>query len=549
MAINGDDKIARTVGTQVLIFGLVFGMAASVRRQSIEKHVDNVSALIIGYGLQFIILPLLGFLLVKAIELEFASGITLIILMTSPGGAFSNWCSSLFNSDLALSITMTMYSTLLGVLMVPCNVVMYSSWLFPDDDVLSYIDWLHLFLTITVVLVAGALGLYFSIRSDSFAFNLFANRIGNISGISLLVFIVMVMIYGDNNVDIHFAGHSWMFYYGIAVPPVISLIIATAGGTFFSLPKPECVTVAIESSCQNSAIVVTAVLAMFQGDELKEALAVPLYYALIDGIVLILYFILMWKKGWTKAPKDEYFLTVIGTPYEVWDDYNVGANHRNRSNDNNKQAVEEQFDDGVVLKETHVEHGSRRRTFLFWRKSKNLDASKDAPTISPTSTLSPEAFGYSPRSDEPSQPSQEENKKTTRSYGRRLSRAVKSLFIDESAHNDPNSVDRDLSIAGESDLESGLSVGDIDNDMNLSGFSFKERIVRGSMKAKHMFFSSVNAKQDPTSNDIKNDIKKDLETTFSTNETDSVTSADDKSPRRNHGHMEDINLNDESRSM
>ena len=71
--------------------------------------------------------------------------------------------------------------------------------------------------------------------------------------------------------------------------------------------------------------------------------------------------------------------------------------------------MEEQFDDGVVLKETHVEHGSRRRTFLFWRKSKNLDASKDAPTISPTSTLSPEAFGYSPRSDEPSQPSQEDH--------------------------------------------------------------------------------------------------------------------------------------------
>lgn len=56
---------------------------------------------------------------------------------------------------------------------------------------------------------------------------------------------------------------------------------------------------------------------MFQGEQLATAMAVPLYYGLLEAAILGLYCIVAWKAGWTKAPRNIGFLTMIGTSYEV----------------------------------------------------------------------------------------------------------------------------------------------------------------------------------------------------------------------------------------
>ena len=54
--------------------------------------------------------------------------------------------------------------------------------------------------------------------------------------------------------------------------------------------------------------------------ERGQALCVPLFYGLMEAIVLGIYCIIGWKLGWTKAPRDEKFCVVIVTTYEVDDD-------------------------------------------------------------------------------------------------------------------------------------------------------------------------------------------------------------------------------------
>jgi len=66
---------------------------------------------------------LLGFAVVKVMQLPAAQGITLIVVTSSPGGSYSNWWCSLFNASLALSVTMTAISTILSVVMLPANLL------------------------------------------------------------------------------------------------------------------------------------------------------------------------------------------------------------------------------------------------------------------------------------------------------------------------------------------------------------------------------------------------------------------------------------------
>ena len=69
----------------------VFGMSATVNLKSLQKQMRNKEALLTGIVLQFVLLPFLGFSVVKALDLSSPMGITLLVLTSSPGGSYSNW--------------------------------------------------------------------------------------------------------------------------------------------------------------------------------------------------------------------------------------------------------------------------------------------------------------------------------------------------------------------------------------------------------------------------------------------------------------------------
>jgi len=121
---------------KVLLFGLVFGMSATVDIDNLKSQIGNKSAILVGCGLQFFFLPFVGFLIVKTAGLDHAMAVTLLVLTSSPGGSYSNWWCSLFNADLALSVCMTAISTFASLFMLPLNLLVYAKYSL-GDDVLS----------------------------------------------------------------------------------------------------------------------------------------------------------------------------------------------------------------------------------------------------------------------------------------------------------------------------------------------------------------------------------------------------------------------------
>ena len=75
----------------LLLFALVFGMSATVDIQALKLQMKNKKAILTGCFLQFVLLPLLGFIVVKSFQLNEAMGITLLVVTSSPGGSYSNW--------------------------------------------------------------------------------------------------------------------------------------------------------------------------------------------------------------------------------------------------------------------------------------------------------------------------------------------------------------------------------------------------------------------------------------------------------------------------
>ncbi len=80
----------------------------------------------LGTSLQFLVMPLLGFLLAKMFGLspELAAGV--ILVGSCPGGTASNVIAYLAKGDVALSVSLTSVSTLLSPLLTPLMTYLYA---------------------------------------------------------------------------------------------------------------------------------------------------------------------------------------------------------------------------------------------------------------------------------------------------------------------------------------------------------------------------------------------------------------------------------------
>jgi len=340
-------NVLAQVISNTLLFILVFGMSATVDVKHLRQQLNNKVAIMTGCGTQYVIMPLMGFLTVITLKsyLTEPMKISLLIVASSPGGSYSNWWCSMFNADLALSVTMTAISTAMSMFMLPLNLLLYVNAAFGfgskdgETSILQNIGWASLFTSVAIVILAVGLGLCASIKISSHRFNVFANRLGSLSGVLMIIFsVTLSSLSGKSEAQIW--GQPWSFYVGVTAPCLLGLFFATICALVARLRKPEVVSVGVECAYQNVGIATSAVIAMFDDPiERGQALCVPLFYGVMEAVVIGIYCVICWKVGWTKAPKDVNFCTMITTTHEVDDNTQRGEIAGGRMDEGRQQEL------------------------------------------------------------------------------------------------------------------------------------------------------------------------------------------------------------------
>ncbi len=383
-------RVLAQVISSTLLFILVFGMSATVDVKHLRVQMKNKGAILAGVVTQYIFMPLLGYLTVISLTgsgMTEPTAISLLIVMSSPGGSYSNWWCSLFNADLALSVTMTTVSTILSILFLPANLLLYITVGFGSGvggvSILDTIDWGSLFISIAIVIFAIMLGLCASFKISSHRFNRFANQLGSCSGILLIIFsIVVSSLSGSNEAQIW--GQSWTFYVGVIAPCLVGLVFATVFALAARLKKPEVVTVGVECCYQNVGIATSAAAAMFKNPiDRGQALCVPLFYGVMEAILLAIFCIICWKIGWTKAPRDARFCTMIATTYEVDDNNGSSDSTVGPYDEELRENVSSLVSPATVSSSESWSENSRRRPLPFLFRKRN------APIIEETQSSVP----------------------------------------------------------------------------------------------------------------------------------------------------------------
>jgi bile acid:Na+ symporter, BASS family len=237
----GDFKFSSLITPLIQL--IMFGMGTSMGVEDFVGVVKMPKGVVIGVFSHFLIMPAVGFAIasMSGFEPEIAAGI--ILIGCSPNGMASNVISYLAKANLALSITITAFSTLLAPFMTPMLMKFYAGALV-DIEVLDMM-W---DITKMVIIPIGAGLLFNKFLSGKAKWLDDAMPLVSMFGIAFIIVIITA------------AGRESLLNIGPALILLVLLhnlsgyFLGYWSGRLFKMSERDCRTMAIEVGMQNGGL-------------------------------------------------------------------------------------------------------------------------------------------------------------------------------------------------------------------------------------------------------------------------------------------------------
>ena len=126
-ALKNIDEIRLNFSSAGLLFMnitlafIMFGVALEIKLENFKKLFYNPKSAILGIVSQVLILPGLTFLLIIIMNPPPSIAMGMILIAACPGGNISNFISALAKGNIALSVSLTAFTTLSATLITPAN--------------------------------------------------------------------------------------------------------------------------------------------------------------------------------------------------------------------------------------------------------------------------------------------------------------------------------------------------------------------------------------------------------------------------------------------
>ena len=256
---------------------IMFGMGTTIRLGDFRDVWEKRRIVFLAALLQFTIMPGLGVMVSTLLSLPEEVMIGMVLVGSCPGGTASNVIVYLARGNVALSVTMTMFSTMLAPLFTPGIIFL----LLKRSIDLSFASlFLSVFQVVAVPLVAGLLVRHFF----SGPVTRYSKFFPGVSVLSITLIIACVMaLNADKVIALPVA---------VAAAVVLHNLLGLAAGygvaRLLSCSHIDCRTVAVEIGMQNSGLGVTLANQFFQPLSALPGALFSLWHNL-SGIVLAKY--------------------------------------------------------------------------------------------------------------------------------------------------------------------------------------------------------------------------------------------------------------------
>lgn len=278
---------AETTLLGIMMMVIMLGMGASMTPRDFLIAFRKPKGILVGLLSQFAVMPLLGFLLAMGLGFPQALVVGLLLIACMPGGTTSNVFAYFSKGVLALSIMMTVVSTLVAVVMVPVLLSFYGGlagvsgeYAIPPSNVAQIL---------VVLLVPTILGMI--LRKLNPNVGATVELIGSFMGVFVIIFLIATWV-----------PRNYMLLLETPLPVYVATIGIGLMGMLFGYwvarglaqDTNRARTISLETGIQNGPLAVLVITLTFTGQMQQDVLLIPVLYSLF--IVLTSTAITVWYR-------------------------------------------------------------------------------------------------------------------------------------------------------------------------------------------------------------------------------------------------------------
>ncbi|MEY3971938.1 MAG: hypothetical protein RLY84_331, partial [Actinomycetota bacterium] len=242
--------------------------------------------LVIGWVTQFGIMPLTAYVLIVTVLFPFSTtediiliALGALIMGSVPAGTTSNLFTYFSKGNLALSVTMTVNSTLWAFIMTPAAMFVYSRLLGLDESL--SIDFRELALVIVGLIIPVALGML--LRRLSSNIGAVLELLGGVFGLLFIPFLIIIWVPRNWQLLLTTEWPTYVVAIGLGL---VGITVAYYFAKLLRLHPANARTIALETGINNGPLAIAVIVAVYiDNPGVDSILLVPALYSLF--IVLI----------------------------------------------------------------------------------------------------------------------------------------------------------------------------------------------------------------------------------------------------------------------
>ncbi len=236
----------KTSAVSYLLGVVMFGMGLTLKAEDFKIVFSRPKEVIIGFLAQFALMPLIAYVLVKIFALGPELAVGVMLVGTCPGGTASNVITYMAKGDVALSVGMTIVSTIFAPFLTPLFTQIYIGEIV-DVDILDMF-----FSIVKVVLIPIGLGLL----ANKFFGNFTQKIVKTLPAVSTLAIVAIVgaVVAASSEKLISAVNTSALIIVVVILHNIFGFAAGYGVGKLLKLQSPKCRALSIEVGMQNSGL-------------------------------------------------------------------------------------------------------------------------------------------------------------------------------------------------------------------------------------------------------------------------------------------------------
>ncbi len=261
----------------LMIGVIMLGMGSSLTWRDFRRSFKRPQAILIGFASQYLLMPLIGFILAITLQLPPPVAVGLILIASMPGGSTSNIFTYFSKGDLALSVTMTTFSTLAAFVMTPLALFIYASRFITSEIAVGMGSVIS---GLVVILIPVLIGM--AVRRRNANIGAVFELIGGILGV--VIILALIALWVPRNAGL-LATTPWQVYFAAISIGALGFLFGFITSYLAGLGFRRAATVSLETGIQNGPLALSIVLLSFTGAIADEIVLIPVLYSLFIVII------------------------------------------------------------------------------------------------------------------------------------------------------------------------------------------------------------------------------------------------------------------------